>query len=370
MRVFRGRIQGFLHGHNGETIGFILDGDLEVRILPAQWSRVSTIAKSGSLLEIHGCSHPGPSGRMQIDATAIINSDSNRIVYLQDPLFPHDPEVPPSFICATEKVASLDPPLLEEEISAAKSGNGRNLIQGSSDDGRKPTIAMKSRTSFASEDHGLRTADSALRLHQVGIAKKIEQAYSGLHRTQALLPYIKILNLSGPRVGRLLDEAKLSYEQALSTYQRQDFTAASEFASASSDLSLAVQIIISRTIRTSTNWPTLVPLPPEHAATSADAADAQRRLVEVEKALSRLRWILENGTMPNEEVEEVQKITSWSDVFLAQAQRMLTRGNIKDAIELGQAAHAISRSAEHRCKTCYVAHESDSDFAATLPPSQ
>jgi len=49
-------------------------------------------------------------------------------------------------------------------------------------------------------------------------------------RIQAILAYIKIMNGKNPRFGPILDEAKHTYEQALSFYEGRDFEGALEFA--------------------------------------------------------------------------------------------------------------------------------------------
>lgn len=184
----------------------------------------------------------------------------------------------------------------------------------------------------------------------------IEQTYVGLHRSQALLAYVKILDLGAPDVGDLLIEAKNLYEQALSTYDRQDFIVANELALASSDLSRAGEIMITRTLRLNSNSPSLVTPPPARRITQDDSIRFGSQVSAAEQILVRLRWLLANGTMPSEESDQVRRITSWSERYFGLARRLALNGAVQDSIELAEAAAVIARSAEHVCRQSYVAH--------------
>jgi hypothetical protein len=322
MRVIQGRVQRFLLGSSGGFNAFILDRGIEVRFPSAQLREVSHIVEVGSNVEIQGWTRPGTAGAMQLDASTIMNSDSKRMIIIKQFPPPKDPGVLPSSMPTSEKAASLGPPHHAEQAASR----------------------------YATRE---------------GAAKDIERAYDSLHRTQAILAYVKIVDLKDPNVGDLLEEAKRTYEQALSTYQKENFSAAGELAAASNDLTTAIEMVISWTFRSSTNTPTLVPAPPMRQATSTESAGIQERLLSVQKSLFRIRWLVENGTMPLDDVEEVRKIAAWSDAFLVQARQMFQRGQVEGATEFAQAAEAVLHSAEHRSKKCYVALESDSHFVST-----
>jgi hypothetical protein len=365
MQVIQGQVQKFLLGSGGEINGFVLDHGMEVRFPSDQSSRVSPIIDVGSNVEIHGWRWPGSAGRMQVNAFAIINSDSNHMVFIKQLPSPHNPEVPPSSIPTAKQAAPLAPLTQVDQSQAARAGKGSNSIDSLLSVGRegapldKPQAASGSDSSRNGRSTAFRTGT------REGAARDIEHAYDGLHRTQAILAYVKIMDSKDPNVGQLLEEAKRSYEQALSNYQKENFSAAGELAAASSDLSMAVEMIVSWTFRSSANSPTLVPPPPMLQATTSQSGQIQDRLRHVQKSLSRIRWLLDNGTMPREDIEEVQKIVVWSETFLAQARQLSRQGHIEDASEFAQAAEAVMHSAEHRCKKCYVALESDSRFAPT-----
>jgi hypothetical protein len=369
MQVIQGRVQRFLHTNAGEINGLILDHGTKVRFPSEQSSQVSPMIEIGSNVEIHGWTRPGPVGRVQLDALAIINSDSNRMVFIKQLPSPHDPEVPPSSIPTSEQAASLAPLTQQGRAQGPTSGRAYNSTKGFTGEGTERGRLNDSQTALGSDSLLTGKSVTARSATREGAAKDIEHAYDGLHRTQAILAYVKIVDLKDPNVGQLLDEAKRSYEEALSNYQRENFSAARELAAASSDLSVAIEMVISWTFRSSANSPTLVPPPPVRHVTSTQSGQIQDRLYHVQKSLSRIRWLLENGTMPQEDIEEVQKIAAWSETFLFQARQMSQQWRIEDATEFAQAAEAVMHSAEHRCKKCYVALESDSRFAPTVSSS-
>lgn len=102
-------------------------------------------------------------------------------------------------------------------------------------------------------------------------------------------------------IGQYLDEAKHTYVQALSRYQARDLEGAREFAGASSSLSRVVEILISRVCHSNSNYPRLVPLPPDHVPARGNTGVAQHDLERVGRLLARIRWVTENGTLPSED---------------------------------------------------------------------
>jgi hypothetical protein len=115
-----------------------------------------------------------------------------------------------------------------------------------------------------------------------------------------------------------------------------------------------VEIVMARTLRSDNTLPTLVPPPPEHRAGPWEAENLEENLAQVETVLSRIHWVLENGTLPSEERAQVRKIASWGDAFYKQAQLTYRSAVLEDAAELAQAALAGAHSAEHVCRKWYV----------------
>jgi len=366
MQVIHGRIQRFLRGSGGELNGLILDRGIEVQIPSAKSNQVLAIAEIGSTMEMHGWVRPGPAGGMQFHATAIINDDSKQFVYLHE--LPHNPEMPFPSTPTSEEAASLGP-LPADQQGRGITAQAHESIEDSSEPEKRRPFFHESQA--ASEPGSQRTeaATSILLGNRENAVREIERAYDGLHHAQALLAYLKIVDLESPNVGQLFDGAKLSYERALSSHRKQKFSEASELAAASSGLSLAVETVISRAFRASANSPTLVPPPPLHPATSGGSAQIHDRLLHVQRLLSRIHWLLENGTMPAEEIQEVQKITSWSESFLRQAQREFRTVGAESSADLANTAYEIAQAAEHICKKCYVTREDAPHFTVTAQPS-
>jgi hypothetical protein len=366
MQVIHGRIRSILRGSAGEMNGFILERGIEVRFPSAHANQVSAISEVGSQVEIRGWARPGPAGGTQFNATSILNCDSSQIADLKD--LPHTPEVPSFPIPTSEETASLAPLPRSGQGSGATAGRSDQSIQKSSEKGWKRVVFAPSPLAEPDSQGSGSAAFSTWTARESAI-KGIERAYDGLHRAQAMLAYFKIVELESPDVGQLFDGAKLNYEQALSAHRKQEFPAASELAAASSGLSLAAEFVISRAFRASAKSPTLVPPPPLRPATSAGAAQVQDRLLLAQRLLSRIHWLLENGTMPAEEIREVQKVATWSETFLHEAQQEIRTGGCEDSMDLANTAFEIAHAAEHICKKCYVSREDTSHFTVTAQPS-
>jgi hypothetical protein len=192
----------------------------------------------------------------------------------------------------------------------------------------------------------------------------MEQAYDGLHRTQAMLAYLKMIKQGKSEIGQYLDEAKHTYVQALSRYQVRDFEGAREFAKASSGLSRVIEILISRTFHSSADYPKLAPPPPGHVPTRGDLGTVQQELDRVEQLLSRIHWVTENGTLPSEDRAQVRKLSLWSASLHRWARRLFEAGAADEAVEFAQAADAAASSAEHLCRKCYVTRGADAKASA------
>jgi hypothetical protein len=93
-------------------------------------------------------------------------------------------------------------------------------------------------------------------------------------------------------------------------------------------------------------------------------------LAEAESSLSRIHWILTNGTLPLEDRTQARRIASWGDALCKQARHMYQNAAVPDAAELVQAAFAGACSAEHVCRKWYVADAaiSSEKFSERLHP--
>ena len=187
-------------------------------------------------------------------------------------------------------------------------------------------------------------------------ARSISLAYDSLHRIQAILAYLHILKHHVPGISQLLDEAKHTYEQALSRFEGGEFISAKEFAEASGSLSRVVEIVMDRTLRSDSTLPSLVPPPPEHPAANLDREHVEEDLAHAESVLARIHWVLAHGTLPSEDRAQVRRIASWGDAFYKQARRTYHCAALEDASEFAQAALAGANSAEHVCRKWYVNH--------------
>ncbi len=184
----------------------------------------------------------------------------------------------------------------------------------------------------------------------------IGQAYDGIHRIHATLVYVKIINISinNPGFSPIFDEAKHTYEQALSFYEGGDFEGALEFASASTELSQVLEIIISRALRSDFLYPSLVLLPPEHQTTLDDSIRMQEEFYRVECLLSLIHRIAGNGTSLSEDQEQTLNIASCSEHLLKKARPLLRFAAMQEAIDLVHAAAVTAHAAEHVCKKWYA----------------
>jgi len=182
----------------------------------------------------------------------------------------------------------------------------------------------------------------------------IELAYDALHRTQALLAYMKILDLRGPDAGRLLDESKRIYEQALSHFRLREFSIASEFASASAGLAYCVEILFMRSLRSDSNYPTLASLPPKHDPEIRETGKAEQDIEYIATLVAQLKLSLENASFLEEHRERVRRLVSWTEDLYEECKALYQRGASEDAMKVAEAAVWAGQSAEHLCKSTWV----------------
>jgi hypothetical protein len=319
MKIITGRISGLLNNSAGEIDGIILDNGRRVRFSPNHAGRVLAIATAGSRVEVELSARNNPDGDTDADAFRIVNLDSQQLATLYASPSPNSPEASTDFCLPPGTAAPLAPSSVHG-VEASRS------------------------------DHA---APEAWIIRKQ-VVEEIEQAHETLHRIEAMLAHFKMIKQEQFAISQYLDEAKHTYLQALSRCQAHDFEAAREFAAASSSLSRVVDIFISRTFHSNTDRPSLVPCSAEHGATCGDENAARNDLDRVERSLVRIRWVTENGTLPSEDRDRVQKLSLWSANLQRWARCLLENGVTEEAIDFAQAADAVACSAEHLCKECYV----------------
>ena len=365
MHRVKGTVSMFLYNSDGMLTGFLLDGGQEVRF-PANRENISAVRRilpTNSIVEVRGEVQPGDNGDEYVEASFITNLTSQRTATL-----PRLSQSRPGMLSdgAPNKVASLAHP-----------GSGNSKI---SDSKKLEVSPIPERHGCAVLEPGVNDADSqSLRpgsyfhslmqkpeghdVEEVGrniAARCIGHAYDSLHRIQAILAYLHIIQHRVPGISQFLDEGKHTYEQALARFGNADFSSAKEFAQASDGLSRVVEIVMARTLRCDTSLPSLVPPPPGYEALCSEPQQVEEHLVEAENVLSRIHWVLENGTLPSEDRAQVRRIASWGDALYKQAQRTYRSAVLEDAAELALAALAGAHSAEHVCRKWYTSHPAHS----------
>jgi hypothetical protein len=346
VQTVSGQIERFIEDPRGVMHGLVLDGGQVVRFPAEKAPGVARIVCVGSHVGIEGILHADGSAEEYWEPFLIMNFDSNRSVTFLAPhsqarpgMLPHNHPQPE---------ASLVHPPMPDAASHAESSVDNELLSG-----KKLGHFPAQPSSSLNTSWTVHSAKSPVVTRNEAVAS-ISQSYDALHRVQAILAYLHIMKRDVPGIGQLLDEAKHTYVQALSRYDSRSFVAASEFASASVDLARIVEILVSRAVRSDSSLPSLVPHPPDSPSHSTDSGDIEENLTEAESILSRVHWLLENGTLPLEDRTQVRRIVSWSDAFYHQAQHCHHRASLADASELAQAAVAAAYSAEHVCRKWYV----------------
>jgi len=350
-----GRVSKLLRGPADEIKGMLLENGREIRFSVALGQLISPIVTKGCLVGVEGIprSDDFPDGYLQ--AILIMNLDSRQTATLPAPKQEGKPGMQPKANTPTQSVslAHPNPGIGAEENGAGSKAtfNCDTLDISPVEVDSKPLHPASFFQSLLAENDG-----KAAELARNDAARSIGLAYDSLHRIQAILAYLHIIKHRVPGISQFLDEAKHTYEQALSRFAAGDFAGAREFAEASESLSRVVEIVMARTLRSDSSLPSLVPPPPEHQASSSDPEHVEEDLAQAETILSRIHWVLENGTLPSEDRAQVRKIASWGDTFYKQAQRTYRDAVLEDAAEFARAALAGAYSAEHVCRMWYVSH--------------
>jgi hypothetical protein len=360
MEIVYGKIREILPGIEGMMSGFVIDGGLEVNFPKDVAKRVSGIVAVGSRLEI--CGHPfrGRSGEPRLDAEFITNLDSNRSINLHVSPPMDKPEAPSSPSPTPVEVASLVPPANHRNKTKEPDG-GRQAkipVTVSTEPGEQNAIlSAKPPAHKAPEDppgKSSRFPDS----DREGAARSIELAYDGWHRAQALMADVRVADLRSPDMSQLFEESKHTYQQAVSSYQRKDYAVAGEFASASGELSRSVEIVLSRILREDSDAHATTSPSSERQADVLNSAETQSGFARVRRLLARLHWLVQNGTLPIEDREQVRRIASWSEALYSKSQQSWKAGAFAEASYSISAAEAVAQSAEHICRQDYLARVS------------
>jgi hypothetical protein len=359
MQSVDGKVSKFLYNASGILNGFVLGRGQEIRfwISQANVGAVTGTVTAGSRVEVQGDFQRDATGEEYLLAALVTNLDSKQSASLPAPVCPGKPGMQSDG--APHTVASLAHLRVVDPERQAGAGSQADKAADAIAFYLREIASHPEQSAFSSDPNSLAPNAVLTRATTSDATTGIERAYDGLHRIQAILAYLHIVKLHVPGIGQFLDEAKHTYEQALAHYAAKDFEGAREFAAACQCLSRVVEIVISRTLRSDTSCPTMVPPPPEHPTTGGESVHVQDGLDKVESVLSRLHWLLENGTLPLEDRTQVRRIASWGDAFYQQTRRMYRSGSLEDASELVQAAHSAAHSAEHICRNWYVAHALD-----------
>lgn len=358
MQSIHGKVTEFLRDAVGRVKGFVLDGGEEICFSADQEGDVAEVATLNASIQIMFDFQNGSKEQGVLTAMQITNLDSKQSASLPGPVCLRKPGIPSE--TTPETTASLAHlRMLEKDGPAGSDSHSeRNpdpiglLLEKMASQPRPPR--------HVSDEDLQRTHVPLPRALRSDAATEIEHAYDSLHRIQAILAYLNIMKRQIHGMSQVHEEAKHTYEQALSRHAARDFEGAREFARASGCLSRVVEGVISRSLRSDTSYPSIVSPPPEHKDACEDATRVHDDLSAVEDVLSRIHWLMENGTLPLEDREQVRRIAAWGNAFYQQARRMFQRGVHEDATELALAAVDAAHSAEHICRNWYVAHAADS----------
>ena len=356
MQSVYGKVVEFLRDAAGRVNGFVLDGGEAIRSSADQLDLVAAIVTLDSRIQVSGDLQDGSNEQEFLIAAQITNLDSKRTASLPAPVCLGKPGMLSDG--APNRAASLAHLKIME-----KDGPAVSIPQG---DGRLDPIALllekmasQPRQSRHASDEDLQRSHVPPHARRSDAAREIEHAYDSLHRIQAILAYLKIVKRQIHGMSQMHEEAKHTYEQALARHAARDFEGAREFATASGCLSRVVEGVISRTLRSDTSYPSVVLPPPEHTGACGDSSRVHDDLGAVEGVLSRIHWLMDNGTLPLEDRTQVRRIAAWGDAFYQQARRMFQHGLHEEAVELAQAAIDTAHSAEHICRNWYVARAGD-----------
>lgn len=361
MQSVSGRVAKFILEPAEGVCGLMLDGGREIHFLCEYQERVKGLAQIGTKIEIRGYLIADSRAGGNVGAVRITNPDSGEAIEMDFP----DPQSPLEMLTRPAGAQATG----DAKAEANKKGNGETQSEPNAAAVRKAAksakigLGMQTSPAYLRElllEHAGRLPESM----RMEAASAVGHAYDLLHRVQAILAYLHIMKRRVPGISQFLDESQRTYGQALSQFGNGDYSGAIELAAASGQLSKLVEMIIARTLRGDTSFPTLLAPPPKHLGSDTDSSQVEEKLAQVECILSRVHWLLENGTLPLEDRTQVRKIASWGDALYKQAQHTYRSSELEDAEELVQASLAGAYSAEHVCRRWYVGYPTPPRLAA------
>jgi hypothetical protein len=355
MKSVHGKVIEILCDLSGRVSGFVLEDGQEIRSTSDQLDLVATIVTLNARIQITGDLQFSSDEHEFLSAPKITNLDSNESAGLPAPVRLGKPGMLSG--ATPNTAASLAHH--KEQKERVLGSNSRKESSGDIVELFLEKVASDAGQSGRTPNENS-PRQSLARAQKGDAAAEIERAYDRLHSIQAILAYLNIMKRQVSGISQMHEEARRTYEQALAQYEVREFEGARELATASRCLSRVVESVIFRTLRSDSSYPSIVAPPPEHASTCENSSRVQADLNEVAARLSRIHWVMDNGTLPLEDRGQARRIAAWSNAFCQQAKRMYGRGLEKDAIELTKAANAAAHSAEHVCRNWYVARTAGS----------
>jgi hypothetical protein len=349
MKILYGAVVQLLRDANDRLRGLVLDGGEAIHFSMDHLDLVTAFVTLNSKIQITGDLRSDSNGQQLLTSAHFTNLDSNRSTSLPAPVRLSKPGMLWDATPNTTASLGLDP--ISEPVPPSETGLPTHS---------RPEILDRVLEEVAIKARRLQHSQPLVRATRSDATSAIERAYDSLHRIQAILAYLNIMKRQVHGMSQMHEEASHTYEQALSRHAVQDFEGAFRFATTSACLSRVVEGVISRTLRSDTSYPSLVPPPPLRLGTCESPSNVQDDLDAVEAVLARVHWLLENGKLPLEDRAQVRRITGWGDAFYQEARRMYQRGAHQDATELVQAGIDAAVAAEHLCRNWYVVHAADS----------
>ena len=358
MQTLYGTVTQLLRDADKRVHGFVLNSGEAIHLSTDHLDLVRAFLTLNSRIQITGDLRSGRNGQQLLTSAHLTNLDSNRSIRLPAPVRLGKPGM---LLDATPNTtASLALHQATQEAVPSETGLQTHSPPEVLDRLLEEAASKARQLRSAATEHPHQHSQPLLRTTRSDAASAIERAYDRLLRIQATLAYLNIMKRQVHGMSQIHEETTHTYEQALSRHAERDFEGAFEFAAASECLSRVVEGVISRTLRSDTSYPSLVPPPPLHLGTSEKPSGVQDDLNAVEAVLARVHWLLENGTLPLEDRTQVRRIAGWGDAFCQEARRMYQRGSHEDAIELVHAGIDVAVAAERICRNRYVAHAADS----------
>jgi hypothetical protein len=349
MQTFYGTVIQLLRDANDRVRGFVLDSGEAIHFSMDHLDLVAVFVTLSSRIQITADLRCDSNGQQLLTSAHFTNLDWNRSTNLPAPVSRSKPGTLLNATANTTISLGLDP--ITEPVPPSDTD-----LQTPSG----PEILDRALKEVAATEDSNQHSQFLLRATRSDAASALERAYDSLHRIQAILAYLNIIKRQVHGMSQMHEEARHIYEQALSRHVVQDVKGAFELATTCECLSRVVEGVISRTLRSDTSYPSLVPPPPVHLGACQSPGRVPEELDALEAVLARVHWLLENGTLRLEDRTQVLRIAGWGDAFYQQARRRYQRGAHQDATELAQAGIDVAVAAEQVCRNWYVVRAADS----------